>query len=183
MKKKVFFVFALLALALTACPQKADQTFDAPVLFKKTVTLLDTLFLKDGTFLLTAPIGGEGGAVYWNNILDKPALFPPTVHSHDLLYKPIGYVPSWGEVTGKPTTFPPAAHTTAWAEIADKPELIELSEALPQLDFLQPPQKTTAEINALVMPSGSEGAEIWDKTLKVKKMWDGYLWKIIITDR
>ena len=181
--KKVFFVFALLALALTACPQKADQTFDAPVLFQKSVTIQDTLFLKDGTFLLTAPAGGEVGDVYWNDILSKPSLFPPAVHSHDLLYKPIGYVPSWGEVTVKPTTFPPAAHTTAWAEITDKPEPIELSEALPQLDFLQPPQKTTAEIDALVMPSGSEGAEIWDKTLGVKKMWSGSVWKILITDR
>ena len=176
MKKKVFFVFALLALALTACPQKADNTFNAPVMFNA------GFYFADSTFMSTVPTG-TGGAVYWNNILDKPALFPPTVHSHDLLYKPIGYVPSWGEVTGKPTTFPPAAHTTAWAEITDKPEPIELSEALPQLDFLQPPQKTTAEIDALVMPVGSEGAEIWDKTLKVKKMWDGYLWKIIITDR
>ena len=161
--KKVFFVFILFAMTLTACPQKADQTFDAPVLFKKSATFLDTLFLKDGTFLLTAPIGGSPGIVQWNDILSKPTLFPPETDDLDLKYLPMGYVPTWEQVTGKPS------------EIA-------LNEALSELEYLPIPQKTTAQINATQVPFGVVGI-IWDNDLGVLKLWDGMAWKIIITNQ
>ena len=155
--KKVFFIFALLAVALTACPQKADQTFEVPVTFKQ------GFYFGDGTFMSTVPTG-TGGAVYWDNILAKPTLFPPQAHTHPNLYKPIEWTPTWDEVRLKPVE-------------------IELKDALSELEYMQHPKKTTAEINALVMPVGSEGSEIWDKTLGVMKLWNGVTWKTIITNQ
>lgn len=35
----------------------------------------------------------------------------------DLLYKPVGYVPSWSEILGKPGLFPPTSHTHVAADI------------------------------------------------------------------
>lgn len=34
-------------------------------------------------------------------------------HNHDTAYRPISYVPSWGEITGKPSSFTPASHNQA----------------------------------------------------------------------
>lgn len=158
--KRLLFVFAFMAVALTACPQKADQTFTAPVLFQKSVTMQDTLFLKNGTYLLTAPSGT--GQVTWSSIVDKPMVFPPAVHDHDALYKPKSYVPTWAEITGKPQEIP-------------------LPDAIEQLGYLPIPAKTTAEINALILPAGKSGI-VKDKTLNVYKLWDGVGWsKIVIT--
>jgi hypothetical protein len=47
----------------------------------------------------------------------KSSTFALATHNHDTLYKPIGYVPSWGDITGKPTTFAPGAHTHTIANI------------------------------------------------------------------
>lgn len=159
-------------IAVTACCQ-TDQTFVKPIYANAGIYFLD------GTFLNTA-IGG--GTVTWDAVLNKPALFPPAVHSHDLLYKPIGYVPTWVEITGKPSTFPPSAHTTAWTDITGKPTEIELINELAQLAYLPLPQKTTAEINATVVPVGTI-AMVWDKTLQVIKLWNGSIWKTIITNQ
>lgn len=38
-------------------------------------------------------------------------------HNHDGVYRPISYVPSWGEVTGKPSTFAPSSHNQASSTI------------------------------------------------------------------
>ena len=47
----------------------------------------------------------------------KSSTFALLTHNHDTIYKPIGYVPSWGEITGKPTTFTPSAHTHTIANV------------------------------------------------------------------
>jgi len=181
--KRLTFILVFFMIAVTACCQ-TDQTFVKPIYANAGIYFLD------GTFLNTA-IGG--GAVTWDAVLNKPVLFPPTVHSHDLLYKPIGYVPSWAEITGKPTVFAPAAHNhdllykpityvPTWTEITNKPVEIELINELPLLAYLPLPQKTTAEINATVVPAGTI-AMVWDKTLQVVKLWNGSVWKTIITNQ
>jgi len=154
--KKVFFIFALLAIALTACPQKADQTFEVPVTFKA------GFYFGDGTFMSTVPTG-TGGAVYWDNILAKPTLFPPQAHTHPSLYRPIEWTPTWDDVRLKPLE-------------------IELKDALSELEYLPITQKTTAQINATQVPFGVVGM-IWDNDLGVLKIWDGQSWKIIITNK
>lgn len=65
--------------------------------------------------------------VYWNEILDKPATFPPSAHTHtlsDILQSgaQLGQIPKWtgttwtpsniywDEVQNKPASYPPSAH-------------------------------------------------------------------------
>ncbi len=47
----------------------------------------------------------------WNDITDKPTVFPPKRHNH-----------SWSSVTDKPSVFPPSAHTHSYNDLTDKPE-------------------------------------------------------------
>lgn len=120
---------------------------------------------------------------------------------HAGLYKSINWFPSWGEVTGKPTfstvaltgkysdllsipsSFTPSAHTHDYnTDITNKPPEKDLMAALAALDYLPLKGKTTAEINALVIPAG-QGAIAFDATLGVYKFWkeaDG-IWSIVIT--
>lgn len=73
-------------------------------------------FIKNGSGG-TGGTGGTSGPVTWDNILDKPTLFPT---SWDLVAnKPETATrwPSWTEVTSKPTTFTPSAHTHSAADI------------------------------------------------------------------
>jgi len=155
--KRLAFVFAFLAIALTACPQRPDGTFNTIVVANKGIQF------GDGTIQLTAPVGGEVGDVYWNGILEKPLLFPPTVHTHDALYKPIGWKADWN------------------TDILNKPQEIPLTQAIEQLGYLPIPERTTAEINSLVLPVGKSGI-VKDKTLNVYRLWDGVSWsKIVIT--
>lgn len=170
--KRLTVIFFFMLIALTACGQ-ADQTFNKPIYANAGIYFLD------GTFLNTAL---SGGSVNWDAIIGKPATYPPATHNHDLLYKPFNYVPTWAEITGKPSTFPPAPHLTAWTDITGKPTEIELINEIPQLAYLPLPQKTTAEINATVVPAGTI-AMIWDKTLGVVKLWSGSQWKTIITNQ
>jgi hypothetical protein len=73
--------------------------------------------------------GYDGGVVYWNDILSKPTLFPPEIHTHtwlDITDKPLTFEPashdhSWVEITNKPTTFTPSEHVHDWIEVANKP--------------------------------------------------------------
>jgi len=170
--KRLTVIFALLLIAMTACCQ-ADQTFIKPIYANGGIYFLDGSFLNSslGT-----------GVADWNTMINKPATFPPSAHNHDLLYKPFNYVPTWAEITGKPSTFPPSAHTTAWADITGKPTEIELIDELALLPYTPLVQKTTAEINALVIPTGTV-AMVWDKTLGVLKIWNGSIWKTIITNQ
>ena len=116
----------------------------------------------------------------WTEITGKPATFAPAAHDHNTLYKAIGYVPTWAEITGKPTTFTPSTHAHAWADITGKPEEIDLAAAIPLLDYIPLPKKTTVQINAMVMPAGTIGL-VWDSTLGVMKVWNGTTWKIYVT--
>jgi BppU N-terminal domain len=54
--------------------------------------------------------GTTGGSVTWADVLDKPAVFPPSPHTH-----------LWSEIEDRPTTMTPTAHTHLWADITDKP--------------------------------------------------------------
>jgi hypothetical protein len=94
----------------------------------------------------------------WNSLTGKPSTFPASAHNHDLLYKPITYVPAWNEITNKPDT-------------------VALKDAIPLLNYIALPQKTTIQINA--MTGQSEGALVYDLTLHVIKYWNGSIWKLI----
>ena len=48
------------------------------------------------------------------------------------------------------------------------------------LPYMLIPQRTTTEINSIVLPAGSV-ALVWDKTLGVLKIWNGLSWKVYIT--
>jgi hypothetical protein len=125
-------------------------------------------------------------------VANKPATHPPATHNHDALYKAIGYVPAWAEILNKPSTYasdwsivankpasyPPATHTHTFAEITDKPQEVELNVAMESLDYTPPVQKTTTQINAMVMPAGKVGF-IFDTTTGQLKFWNGTTWKIV----
>jgi hypothetical protein len=152
MMKKMIFILACMMISLVACSQ--DQTFNKPVYFNAGFYLNGVLYTTIST----------GGVADWNTMINKPATFPPSAHNHDLLYKPIGYVPTWVEITGKPQEIP-------------------LQDAIDQLGYLPVPSKTTAQINALVIPTGKRGV-VFDNTLGVYKLYDGTTWsKIVITNQ
>ena len=90
-------------------------------------------------------------SVIWDNVLFKPLLFPPIAHSHDYNI-----------------------------DLKNKPGMIELAEALKQLGYLPVPGKTTAAINAIVVPAG-EGGIVKDVTLDCYKIWSNGAWRIIPT--
>jgi hypothetical protein len=85
-------------------------------------TYLDTLAMVmyfastlafDGWIAIGTGGGGGGtvGSVYWNDVLLKPATFPPSAHTH-----------TWADVTDKPEQFAPTAHTHDWGTgISNKP--------------------------------------------------------------
>ena len=78
---------------------------------------VNSLEASGGSSNIDIAITGSGNAVTGvsksGNTLTfaKSSTFALSTHNHDTIYKPIGYVPSWGEVTGKPTTFVPSAHS------------------------------------------------------------------------
>jgi len=88
----------------------------------------------------------------------------------------------WDNVLFKPLLFPPIAHTHDYAiDLTNKPGTIELAEALAQLEYLPIPGKTTAEINAIVVPVGKSGI-VKDATLDCYKVWSNGVWKVLITN-
>jgi hypothetical protein len=180
--KTLISIIILLSLGLTACCQ-TDQTFVKPIYAN------GGIYFSDGSFMSTALTGT--GVADWNTMINKPSTFPPSAHNHDLLYKPLNYVPTWNEITGKPATFAPSAHNhdllykpiayvPTYAEITGKPAELELNIAIASMSYLPLPQKTTTEITALVIPAGVI-AMVWDKTLGVVKLWNGTVWKVVIT--
>ena len=177
----VLSIFVMVALTISC----QDHTFKVPVMFEQ------GFYFADSTFMNTASSGS--GSVSWDAITGKPATYPPSSHNHDAFYKAIGYVPAWAEITGKPSTFPPSTHnhdalyrpitwSPAWNDITGKPTEIELGDELPKLNGWKICQKTTAEINAMVIPV-DEVVEVWDKTLGVKKVCVKGVWKTYITNQ
>lgn len=62
--------------------------------------------------------GSGGGPVSWNDVQNKPTVFPALAPTFsEVTNKPATYPSSWTEVSGKPVTFTPAAHTHATSEI------------------------------------------------------------------
>jgi len=89
----------------------------------------------------------------------------------------------WSDVLSKPLTFPPIAHTHDYAiDLTNKPGTIQLAEALGQLGYLPIPGKTTAEINAIVVPAG-KGGIVRDATLDCYKVWSNGVWKVLMTNQ
>ena len=85
----------------------------------------------------------------WDSVLNKPATFPPSAHTHtasqitDFASAVVAVSPpvDWSSLTGKPSTFAPSAHTHLKSEItgldADLASLASEDTALGQrIDFL-----------------------------------------------
>jgi hypothetical protein len=105
-----------------------------------------------------------GGTADWLTLPNKPLTFPPSVHNHDALYRPITWNPNW-------------------VDIVDRPQQVSLEQALESMGYLPIPQRTTTEINAIVVPADKSGI-VLDKTLGVYKLWNSVsqTWaKIVIT--
>lgn len=147
--KKLLIPLLLFAVNLYGCCQTPDHDFKVPI---KVISIQ----YPDGTIQTTA---GGTGIVDWASVTNKPTTFPPSVHNHDALYKPISYVPPWAEITNKPAE-------------------IDLQAAILTLQGLAIPRLTTVQINAL---TPSEGILVWDTTLKVMKVGSGTAWKVLIT--
>ena len=73
----------------------------------------DTSIVTTGTGNAITSLTKSGSEI----TADKGLTFALASHNHDAIYKPIGYVPSWGEVTGKPAIFAPSAHTHTIANV------------------------------------------------------------------
>lgn len=102
--------------------------------------------------------------------------------NHAGLYRPVTWVPTWNDVSGKPTTFTPTAHTHDFnTEITNKPPEQDLVDALASLDYLPIPERTTTQINAIVMPAGRSGI-VKDITLNAYKVYKNGVWAIVITN-
>jgi hypothetical protein len=106
--------------------EKADYYAPASLLVpfrNDTLSRLASLEAGGGAIDIDIATTGSGNAVTGvsksGNTLTfaKGSTFSLSNHNHNTLYKPIGYVPSWGEVTGKPTTFTPSAHTHSASDI------------------------------------------------------------------
>lgn len=141
--KRIILISLFFAIALMACPQKLEQTFDELILVNKGIMFADKS-------VQTTAFKGSGVAD-WLTMLNKPLSFTPAIHNHDALYKPITY----------------------------EPASVTLAEAVTELGYLPIPERTTAEINALVVPKTVK-ALTYDKTLGVLKFWDGLKWNVVI---
>lgn len=119
----------------------------------------------------------------WADITGKPATFPSTwlTVSGKPTFSTVATTGSYGDLLNIPSAFTPVAHTHNYqTDITNKPTEQELLEAIAVLDYLPIPRKTTAQINAMVMPANTCGL-VQDITLNVLKFWDGTIWNILIT--
>ena len=76
-------------------------------------------FIKNGSGG-TGGTGGTGGVISWENIQDKPTIFPTNwdnVANKPTTFTPSAHTHAWEDITGKPTTFTPSAHTHAISEV------------------------------------------------------------------
>jgi hypothetical protein len=100
-----------------------------------------------------------------------------STHNHSTLYRPITYVPTWSEVTGKPL-FHIVATSGSYNDLSDKPEVTELSEALPTLLGIKLPVLTQTQINAL---TPVKGLLLFNDTDGVLQIFNGTVWKTVVT--
>ena len=195
--KRILTVVVLMLAVLTVNCQKKDQTFDVRVRFNQGIEF------GDGSIMNTAATGV--GVVTWDAVTGKPTTFTPAVHTqawstitgrpttltgygitdaasvihtHNLLYKPIDYVPAWNDILGKPL-FSAVATSGSFNDLKDVPEFIEIEEALPLLDGIRLPVLTQAEINAL---TPAKGLLLFNDTEGVLQIYNGSTWKTIISN-
>jgi hypothetical protein len=198
---KNFITFLCLAfLSLTAIGQNPDQTFQAPVYAMKGI------YFADGTSLSSATTGSA--TVTWSSITGKPTFATVATSGlfSDLLSKPTtiaGYgitnamttshasngitstlinnwnmAYSWGNPAG---LYRPVSYVPSWTEITGKPDQVDLSTAISSLQFLLIPKLTTVQIAALSSPVA--GTFVYDVTLNVLKIYNGTVWKTLITNQ
>jgi len=127
-------------------------------IFKEQITVVSIKF-GDGSVQTTALPGIA--SVTWTDVQNKPLTFPPATHNHDLLYKPITYVPTWTEILNKP------------------PEE-KLETAIPQLMGIKLPVMTATQISAL---TPVKGLLLFNDTEGVLQIYNGTVWKTIITNQ
>ena len=154
----------LLITFAVACGQ-ADKEFNAVVTFNKGFR-----FTPTGTIYTSLP---SSSVADWNTMINKPLVFAPATHDHNLLYKPIGYVPTWAEITSKPTLF-----SGSYNDLTEKPGEMELQDAISTLPGLLPPRMTQTQIDAL---TPVEGLEVYNLTIHAKQYYNGTIWKTTIT--
>jgi hypothetical protein len=152
---KIIIIIFLSLLSLQASCQD-DKTFTSPATFEAGFR-----FSKTGTIYTNMP---SGGSTDWLSITNKPNFFDG----------------KYSSLLGTPSLFPPTAHRHDYSQIDNRPSELDLSDAVSQLSYLPIPQKTTTEINAIIVPAGVVGI-VYDKTLKVYKVWTETVWKIAIT--
>jgi hypothetical protein len=105
---------------------------------------------ETGWQLLAAGEGG-GGVVAWNDILGKPSVFTPEIHTHD-----------WIDIQGKPAQFPPQLHMHGILDVTGlKPALdgkAEIANVYPKTETYN---KT--EVDDLVnQGGGGEATDVQD---------------------
>jgi hypothetical protein len=161
--KKITFAIGFILLALNARCQP-DKTFTKPVKFQDTIYVI-TIVYPDGTIQNTATTGT--GTVTWDAVTGKP------------IFSVVATTGKFSDLLNIPAAFTPTAHRHKWSEIDEKPPEKDLSTSISQLQGISTKGLTTAEINAIINPS--EGFEVYDRTLHVKKFWNGTIWKIIAT--
>jgi hypothetical protein len=205
--KKTIILLALIFVTLAVACQPKDKVFTQPIrlqggVYLGTETDLHLTWPTGGSTAWSAITGkpttltGYGitdaalathnhNALYrpityvptWAEITGKPTTFAPSAHNHDALYRPISWVPTWTDISGKPI-FHAVATSGSYLDLKDKPEQLELSEALPTLLGIRLPVLTQTQINALVPV---KGLLLWNDTDGVLQIYTGTVWKIVIS--
>lgn len=184
MKKVIVFLAAIFVTLVVACQPK-DKLFEQPVrlqggVYLGTEATLHTTW-PTGT---TMPYPGLGIATStgsaWGVSIPNNSAFWNTAYSwgnHAGLYRPVSWVPAWNDVIGKPT-FAAVATSGSYNDLADKPEIIELEDALPSLSGIRLPVLTQTQINALVPV---KGLLLWNDTEGCLQVYGNGVWKTIVT--
>jgi hypothetical protein len=196
--KKIIIIIGLILIVITVNCQTKDKVFTTLVRFNHGIQF------GDNTIQTTAAIGSGISTLTWSDVLEKPTAFTPslhnqawstitgrpttlagygitdaasTIHTHNLLYKSIEYVPTWDEILNKPL-LSKVSTTGSIYDLVDFPGFMDLETALPGLDGICLPVLTNSEIASLVP---LKGTILWNDTDNVLQIWTGTVWKIIIS--
>lgn len=85
----------------------------------------------------------------------------------------VGVATTWDSLAGKPLTFSPAVHSHSYNDLTDKPEEVQLSEAVLQVVLFE--VLTQVQINAL---TPVKGKVIINSTTNCMQWYDGTKWRI-----